>query len=444
MSNHAKLNLLTVSQLNKQIRIWLEDEVGEVFVAGEISNVSKPSSGHYYFSLKDDKATIRCVFFRNKHTRTTQETLKDGQQVQLYGTLSLYEARGDYQLIVRSLEDAGKGDLYRQFEALKIKLANSGLFDSARKRTLPKFPQCIGVISSSSGAALQDILTTLNRRYPLATVLIYPSDVQGAQAVPQLINAIHRANRERRCEVIILARGGGSIEDLWAFNNEQLAHTIADSLMPIITGIGHETDVTIADFVADKRAATPTAAAELVTPDSRELLQYLSSTALKLNQLMLRVINKQQNRLQLSLHQLRSPKQTIKTFWQSLDYLEQRMHQAINRANQKKIHQLQVSQHRLQANNPVHLLQHTNARLLAIETRFDHSIKTRVEHLKQRLSLALSKLNTVSPLATLERGYAIVTHNKHIVLNSQQLKPGDLINIQLAKGLLACEVVKES
>ena len=298
--------ILTVTQLNRHVRTYLEYEMGEVNVSGEISNLSKPVSGHVYFTLKDATAQVKCVYFRNRHNQASHG-MQNGQQVIARGKLSLYEARGDYQLIVEQLDEAGQGDLYRQFELLKVKLAALGLFDAVRKKPLPRIPDCIGVISSATGAALQDILTTLGRRFPLIPVIVYPSDVQGKQAAPQLVKALQRANHEKRCDVIILARGGGSIEDLWAFNDECLAHAIASSRIPIVSGVGHETDFTIADFVADLRAATPTAAAESVVPDRLDLMARLQTIQGALISAIARFIKHKQLLLAHEVQKIASP-----------------------------------------------------------------------------------------------------------------------------------------
>ena len=307
----TQITILTVSQLNRQVKSYLENELGVVHVEGELSNLSKPSSGHFYFSLKDSSAQIRCVYFKNRHIGALANKLCDGQHIVASGRLSLYEARGDYQLIVEQITEAGLGALYQRFEELKNKLAAEGLFDSTKKRPIPYMPRAIGVITSTTGAAIQDILSTLARRFPLADVFIYPSEVQGAGAVQQLIKALQRANKDKRCEVLLLARGGGSIEDLWAFNDEQLARHIRNSSIPIVSGIGHETDVTIADFVADYRAETPTAAATRVTPDCNELFKLLNHSIARLYEAMHRFLQKYQLKLQHLMDKISSHKKPL-------------------------------------------------------------------------------------------------------------------------------------
>lgn len=432
--------IISVTQLNRQIRNWLEQEIGEVCVEGEVSTLSKPASGHYYFTLKDATAQIRCVFFRNRKNNDTETILQAGNQILATGHLSLYEARGDYQLIVENIKAAGQGDLYRQFELLKIKLAELGLFDTKRKKALPRFPKTIGVVTSSSGAALRDILTTLSRRYPIADVLVYPSEVQGAQAPQQLIAAIQRANNDNRCDVLILARGGGSIEDLWGFNNEQLAYAIANSALPIVSGVGHETDFTIADFVADLRAATPTAAAEAVSPNQLELIGLLNTLELRLTNAIKRFIQHQQLLLRHELQKIASPGQLIRSHWQSLDYLSSHLSIAVLQQIAQKKHRLQMLLTKLHALNPTHQIYQNQQRIHYLTTQITQSMARALKQQQSRLETQLATLHAVSPLATLSRGYAIATHKNHVLLNSQETKIGDTINVRLASGNLICEV----
>ncbi|MDI9818361.1 MULTISPECIES: exodeoxyribonuclease VII large subunit [unclassified Legionella] len=431
---------LSVTELNRQIRFWLENEVGDIAVAGELSNLSKPGSGHFYFTLKDSAAQLRCVYFRNHHT-IESKNFKDGLQVIAKGKLSLYEARGDYQLIVYSLSEAGLGELYRQFEELKIKLHTQGLFAPDKKKKIPRFPAVIGIITSASGAALHDILTTLARRYPLATVKIYASEVQGKGAAPQLINAINKANQEKQADVLILARGGGSIEDLWAFNNEQLALTISRSQLPVVTGIGHETDFTIADFVADLRAATPTAAAEAVTPNQMELLVTLETIEKRMTFLISRFAQHKKLLLASSMAKILSPQQLIAKHWQAIDFLERQLYQSMNNLLHKKQNRINFLLAKLAAHNPKTLLQQTQTQLGSLEQRLIYSIQWKSHQLKQTFTSCLATLHAVSPLATLDRGYAIATYNKKIIFSNHQVRNNDIINVRLAKGSIECEVI---
>ncbi|KTD07106.1 exodeoxyribonuclease VII large subunit [Legionella jamestowniensis] len=437
---HQDLPALTVSQLNRQIRFWLENDVGEVAVLGELSNLSKPNSGHFYFTLKDASAQLRCVYFRNYHSLESRH-FKDGQQVLAQGKLSLYEARGDYQLIVHSLSDAGLGELYRQFEALKAKLQSQGLFDAGRKKEVPRFPSIIGVITSSTGAALQDILTTLARRYPLATVKVYASEVQGKEASKQLIRAIDKANHDNQVDVLILARGGGSIEDLWAFNNEQLALAISNSQIPIVTGIGHETDFTIADFVADLRAATPTAAAEAVTPNQLELITALQLLERRAISLMGQFTQHKQLLLSSKMAKILSPQQLIAKHWQAIDFLERQLYQSMQHLLKKNKNKLALLFAKLQINSPQVVLRQLQNQLFSLEQQLTNLMRARLAGLKQIFSAKLATLHAVSPLATLDRGYAIATVDKKIIYDSSQVNPGDLIDVRLAHGSLNCEII---
>jgi exodeoxyribonuclease VII large subunit len=394
MTNYSKT--LTVSQLNRHVRRWLEEDIGLVSVQGEVSNLSKPASGHCYFSLKDTGAQLRCVFFKNRHTATSKQILQHGQQLILRGLLSVYEARGDYQLIVESVEAAGEGDLYRKYEELKIKLATLGLFDPARKKTWPAYPNTIGLITSPTGAAIRDVLTTLARRFPLANVRVYPSDVQGKQAAPQLVQAVKQANLDGCCDVLLLVRGGGSLEDLWSFNDEALAYAIAECTIPIISGVGHETDFTIADFVADHRAATPTAAAETVTPDQEQLREHCARLSQRLRIAIIRLLEQQHQHLTHASKHLRAPKYLLQSHSQTLDYLTKQLHTLLPR---------------------------------------------RIDEKKQALQQLSLTLNALSPLATLNRGYAIAKQGTHVLRRSQDAAIGSNVSIQLAEGTLKCEVI---
>lgn len=437
------MHVLSVTQLNRHIRNILEQDVGEVCVEGEISNLSKPASGHFYFTMKDATAQVRCVFFRNRHT-SIHTRLQNGQLVLARGKLSLYEARGDYQLIVEELNEAGQGDLHQLFELLKVKLAALGLFEAARKKSLPRFPHSIGIITSASGAALRDILTTLARRFPQALVFIYPSDVQGKLAAPQLVAAIQRANAEKRCDVLILARGGGSIEDLWAFNDETLAYTIAGSLIPIVSGVGHETDFTIADFVADLRAATPTAAAEAATPDYMELIAYFQTMYDRLLAAIQRYIQHQSLLLRHEVQKITSPGQLIATHWQTLDYLDRHLFRAMQHALTQKQHRLHLLLARLHAQNPQLLFLRVTTQVSRLERQLCQAMDGYMRALKQRFHSQLVTLHAVSPLATLDRGYALVTHNHRLLFDSKDAEIGDVVDIRLAKGRLICEVLEHA
>src|SRR6202047_3362662 len=326
-------NVYTVSRLNREVRVLIERGLGVIWVEGELSNLSVPSSGHWYFSMKDRDAQLRCAMFRQRNT-TVGFTPKAGQHILARGRVSLYEPRGEYQFIVEHLEEAGVGALRREFERLKAKLAAEGLFALERKRSLPRFPRRIGVITSPTGAALRDILHILARRFPPAAVLIYPTPVQGDAAIPSIVEAIETASARAECDVIIVARGGGSLEDLWAFNDERVARAIRGSTIAIVSGVGHEIDFTIADFVADARAPTPSGAAELVTPDRIACLEALARNLERLTACMRRELRSVSSRfdaaglrLKLSHPGVRLAQQT-----QRLDELEQRLTAVMRRA----------------------------------------------------------------------------------------------------------------
>lgn len=430
---------ISITQLNRQVRLWLEQDVGEVCVIGELSNLAKPASGHLYFTLKDDSAQIRCVFFRSHHHPSNQ-TYANGQQVIAQGRLSLYEARGEYQLIVQQLTHAGIGLLYQKFAELKQKLALLGLFEPHHKKPFPAFPATIAIVTSPTGAAIRDILITLARRFPLAEILIYPSEVQGKNAAAQLIAAIKRVNQDKRADVLILARGGGSIEDLWPFNDELLAYAIRDSTIPIVSGVGHETDFTIADFVADLRAATPTAAAETITPDKTHLLSFFSECTIRMHTSMKRILA--QWHMQLAHHQrtLLSPAHLVTNHWQSLYFLEQQLHNNLRYRLQGYRHTLQILQASLETKNPCVLISQAKEHINRCELQLRQSVLLQLHQAKQRFNSLLMTLNVVSPLATLERGYAIATHKNKIIFDSSKVKFGDELKLQLAKGQLLCIV----
>lgn len=432
--------VLTVSELNRQIRTWLEQDVGFVCVEGELSNLSKPSSGHFYFTLKDNAAQIRCVLFRNQHLFYSGNPLQNGQHIQAYGRLSLYEARGDYQLIIERVKEIGEGDLYRQFEKLKLKLAASGLFESGRKKKLPKFPHTIGIVTSGSGAALQDILTTIKRRYSIASIKIYPTEVQGKQAAQQLVKAIHLANQENACDVLILARGGGSLEDLWPFNDEHLAHCIAESKIPIVTGIGHEIDFTIADFVADLRAATPTAAAEAITPNLSDFITHLENQQVRLLSAMNKILHHKTFHLKQALQKIISPLPRTMSHWQSLDYLNAQLRRAMQQLWWQKQQKLEIYKAKLNAQNPKSLMQKTRQHLENLQQLLQQQIKLKLQSAEQKLHTNLITLHAVSPLATLERGYAIVTYQNNILFNAADINLGDNMTIRLSKGYVIGQV----
>ncbi|MCD6055410.1 MAG: xseA [Gammaproteobacteria bacterium] len=389
--------ILSVAELNQQVRFLLEETFPPLWITGEISNFVCPSSGHWYFSLKDAAAQVRCAMFRNRNARLGL-TPENGMQVIVKAKISLYEGRGDYQLIVEEIEEAGNGALLRAFEALKKRLHKEGLFEESHKKPLPRFPRCAGIITSATGAALHDILSVLERRFPSLPVIVYPSQVQGEGAAEQLIEAILAANRRNECDVLILTRGGGSIEDLWCFNNEKLAHAIFNSHIPIVSAVGHEIDFTIADFVADKRAATPSAAAELISPNKAEWLSYTRQLKQRLIQTLQQHLKQAASTCVHLRKRLRHPAQQLREYTQRIDALSLRLQQSQERYVKAK---------------------------------------------QQRLENISILLNKVSPLATLSRGYAIVEDSEgNVIKKAEDRYISSTVRARLAEGTLLCEVIQ--
>ncbi|QDQ38954.1 exodeoxyribonuclease VII large subunit [Legionella geestiana] len=432
---------LTVTQLNRNTRALLEKGLGEVRVSGEISNLGKPGSGHLYFTLKDAGAQIRCVYFRNYHSPLHARALADGQEIIASGRVSLYEARGDCQLIVTHVEEAGEGLLYRQFCALKEKLAALGLFEAARKRPLPRFPMHIAIVTSAGSAALQDMLSTLSRRYPIAAVRVYPTEVQGVTAPAQIIRALKHANRDALADVVLLARGGGSMEDLFAFNDEALAHAIAQSTIPVISGVGHETDFTIADFVADARAATPTAAAETATPVTHEaLLTFFNQSIKRLTQVLRARMEREWRRLQHAKIRLSSPSSLLNRSAQRLDLQVLALRHAAHRTLTERQQRVKALHLRLMPLHPGARLVTSRARFNALTQRLEHAINSALRDKRETLRTLLVNLDALSPLATLHRGYAIALIDGHVVTDANDAAVGDRVRVRLEHGQLICRI----
>ncbi|MEQ1636639.1 MAG: exodeoxyribonuclease VII large subunit [Methylococcales bacterium] len=433
----------TVSQLNRAVRQLLGDEFVNIRVEGEISNLSAPSSGHIYFTLKDAEAQIRCAMFRARLGLLAFKPA-NGQQVIVRAQVSLYEPRGDYQLIVEEVAAAGEGALRQRFEQLKQKLAAEGLFDGTKKQPIPTLPRAIGVITSPSGAAIRDVLSVLKRRFPAIPVIVYPVAVQGEQAKTEIAQAIALANQRAECDVIILSRGGGSLEDLWAFNEEVVARAIFSSSIPLIAGIGHEIDFTIADFVADLRAATPSAAAEHAVPDQQAWLQRLARVETRCQQLMLGRLRQLQQQLIWAEKRLQQvhPGRRLLQKAQTLDQLEARLQNALQNTLQRAQGLLNTHTARLGKHSPSEKIRRYQAQQVFLSSRLQAAIKKTLEHFKQQLAINSQTLHAVSPLATLERGYAIVnlTHSSSIINHSQQLKVGDLIQTRFAQGKITSQV----
>lgn len=425
----------SVNQLNSEARNFLERGFPPLWVEGEISNFRDPGSGHWYFTLKDNKSQIRCAMFRMKSALVNFRP-KDGLQVLIKGKLTLYEERGDFQLVVESMEEAGDGALRRAFETLKKRLAEEGLFATENKKHLPKFPQQIGIITSPTGAAVRDILTVLKRRCISLPVIIYPSQVQGADAAKQLVQAIQLANARQDCDVLILSRGGGSLEDLWPFNEEIVARAIFNSTIPIISGVGHEIDFTIADFVADHRAATPSAAAELVSQNTLEWQQTLEKIQQRLQHCMQSFFKHAQLMLQHLQARIQHPQRRLQDQSQKVDELYQRLCLGQKRVLREQDFQLQNLNAKLQRHHPQQKIDLLKNQMAAAYQRLTTLMEFQFVTSRQKLSELMRMLDGVSPLNTLKRGFAIVTRNEHVICDASELKQGDEIKTKLANGTL--------
>lgn len=433
---------ISVSELNRQVRSLLENSFMTLRVEGEISNLARPSSGHWYFTLKDDRAQVRCAMFRNRNLQVRFRP-KEGDQVVVQARVSLYEGRGDFQLICEQMQESGQGRLQLAYEALKQKLAAEGLFDTGRKRPLPSPVRHPGIITSPTGAAVHDILTVLARRCPSLPVALYPTAVQGEGAAAEIVAAIELANRDQRCDVLILGRGGGSLEDLWPFNEEVVARAVAASRIPIVSAVGHEVDVAISDLVADLRAPTPSAAAELISPDQRVQLQQLASLQQRLQRHLQQQLERCRERLDHLRLRLRHPGERLREQSQRLDQLELRLQRALQQQMRTHQQQLDTLQLRLKQVSPSRLLQQRAQQLQPVQQRLWSAIRHQLEQQRLRLQGLSRELNSVSPLATLERGYAIVqTSDGTAVTQSTQVQPGDQIQTRLHRGALTCRVEK--
>ncbi len=436
MLSKTNQNIFTVSRLNAEVRLLLENEMGIVWLVGEISNFSAPVSGHWYLTLKDSRAQIKCAMFRGNNRRVTFKPA-NGNQVLVKARLSLYEPRGDYQLIIESMQPEGDGRLQQEFEELKMKLAAEGLFAQTNKLPLPEHPKRVGIITSKTGAALYDILDVLKRRDPSLPVVIYPTMVQGDDAAIQIAQAIGRANSRNECDVLIVGRGGGSLEDLWCFNNEILARTIAASQIPIISAVGHEVDMTIADFVADVRAPTPSAAAELVSRDNSHKDQSLVAKQHKLASAMRYYLAQQKQQSAQLLHRLerQHPSYQLQRQSQQLDELDMRLRRAMQRFIDTRQQAVERKHHRLQLNSPIKHLAQQKSRLERVEHKLMDAMDRKLLTMRHQLAIAAEKLDTVSPLATLKRGYSITqTDQGKVVTSADDVKTGDLLVTRLANG----------
>ncbi len=412
---------ISVSELNRKARALLERGMARLWVEGEISNMARPGSGHIYFSLKDETAQVSAAWFRQRQ-RGPAIGFKNGDKVLAYGRVSIYEARGNYQLIVEQMEPAGEGVLKQRFEALKKKLLAEGLFEEDRKQALPPIPSRIGVITSPSGAAIRDIVSILGRRFPSVPVVVYPAAVQGDAAPGELIDALATAVRRDECDVLIIGRGGGSLEDLWAFNDEDLARAIADCPIPVISAVGHEVDFTIADFVADVRAPTPSGAAEIVVPDQQDWLRRINALAARI---------------------ARVGERTVEDRAQQVDWFSGRMIKAIRQQILSQRHDVQILRGELVQLSPAVSVQRSIARLASLKQRLGTGVHESLSEFNHRVALLGRALHSVSPLATLDRGYAIVLDaDGKAMTDAATANIGDEVRARLSSGELVANVTK--
>ena len=437
-------NIYSVSQLNQSVRLMLENQLGAVWLTGEISNFSQPVSGHWYLSLKDENAQVRCAMFRMKNLRVSFRPT-NGMQVLVRANVSLYEPRGDYQLIIESMHLAGEGLLMQQFEALKLKLAAEGLFAQHLKKNLPHFSKAVGIITSKTGAALQDILHILQRRDPSLKIIIYPTAVQGKDAATEIAHMIELANQRQEVDVLIVGRGGGSLEDLWCFNEEMVARAIFHSHLPVISAVGHETDVTIADFVADVRAPTPSAAAELVSRNQTELLQQLQYRRQRLEIALDRLFAEKRQKLKhlsLRLHN-QHPQAQLRIQQQLITQLSHRLQQTLRHHWQKTAENLTALSIRLYKNPLPLRLQQYEQQLAQLKVRLNSHMNLTLSLQQKQLAHLCGKLDSLSPLTVLARGYSITQNQQNFTIRSMKdVNVGEQIKTRLPDGDIISQVIR--
>jgi len=433
--------ILTVSQLNGRAKKLMESELGSVWLEGEISNFICAASGHWYFTLKDSNAQIKCAIFKFKN-RLIALSPKEGDKVIIKGKVSLYEARGDYQMIADYMEPSGLGDLQQKLNALVKKLEAENLFSAENKKPLPFLPKCIGVITSPTGAAIHDVITVLQRRCPMIPIIIYPTRVQGKTAASNIISALENAQRRNECDVLLMTRGGGSLEDLWSFNDEKLAYKISECHIPIIAAIGHEVDVTITELVADLRAATPSAAAELIAPDQQALWQKLDIHRQALADFIHSKIYQLQTRLNIARLKLKDPEHSILRANQQLNHFTNKLQVSFSNILNTHKNKLDQLSKQLLVHHPKEKLVKNKHQLDVLNTRLINTIHKGMQQKSNQLVIAANNLNTLSPLSTLQRGYSITRDKKSskVITKVEQVTKGQSISIMLANGEIDCSV----
>jgi exodeoxyribonuclease VII large subunit len=435
-------SVLSVSELAGRLRAVLEERFPAVWVEGEISNFKVYTSGHAYFTLKDETAQLRCVLFRNRGRRIRFEPA-DGLHVLAFGSIEVYAQRGEYQLVVELLEPRGLGALQLAFEQLKERLQREGLFDPGRKRSLPRFPKKIGIVTSPTGAALRDMLRVIGRRFGAIQIVIAPARVQGEGAAQEVAQGVRELNALGGVDVIIVGRGGGSLEDLWAFNDEMLARTIAASKVPVISAVGHEVDVTIADFVADLRAPTPSAAAELVVREKQAVADSVSDLGRRLAVAMERRLSRERERLEALRRRrvLTDARRPLRDLERRVDEATARLRRAMAARVRQAAHRVELAARSLRAQSPTARTAADRRRLTELSARLDRSLARQLDRARHRLGGAVGRLHTLSPLAVLARGYSLTRlPSGEIVRSVRQVTAGDAVTVLLDEGSLACRV----
>ncbi len=436
---NSQNTVFSVESLNRQIRQMIEGELGLVWVQGEISNFKAHTSGHFYFSLKDSKSQVSAVMFRGYNSRLRFKPV-DGLEVLVRGKVSVYEPRGSYQIVCETMEPVGAGALQKAFEQLKEKLKTEGLFDSARKRPLPPFPKHVAMVTSPTGAAIKDMLNVLNRRNKSVQITLVPTIVQGDEAPAQIVEAMKKAFLLPDLDVIILGRGGGSMEDLWAFNNEALARIIAASPVPVISAVGHEIDFTISDFVADLRAPTPSAAAELVAKNTVEVEQRLRSQTKMLETAINKILKFEIQKVRSLSSRLIDPKRKLQDLIFRNDELLSRLIQASNQFFSRRRMELHLAREKMI--DPQQVVERKKAKLNLLEVRLQNNTQRFLERHKSQLKQYMSILESLSPLKVVERGYSMTSKNGELVKSTNQLKVKDIVQVQLMQGKFSAQVIE--
>ena len=429
--------VLSVSEINSTIRGLLEGQFNKVWIRGEISNFKPHSSGHWYFSLKDENSQISAVMFRGLNQKVNFKP-QNGMEVLVRGKVTVYEPRGSYQIFCESLEPMGAGALQRAFEELKAKLQKEGLFDSSRKRALPSFPRHIGIVTSPTGAAIQDILNVLRRRFKAAKITLSPAVVQGEPAPASIVEAIEKINQLKDVDVLIVGRGGGSMEDLWAFNDERVARAIVASQIPVISAVGHEVDFTIADFVADLRAPTPSAAAELVVKNAQDLLEKLEQTDKRILRSVSQYLSGLRDQLGHLGRRLIDPRRRLQDFVLRCDDLSLRLESALFRHIESLRMRVQLSQQKM--GSPLSLIGQISHEVEGLEAKIKREVDRKISDIRLRFRESVGRLEAMSPLKVVERGYSIVRVNQKIIKDQKQLKVGQIVDVRLARGEFSAEV----